>query len=180
MNIKIFGGSGFCWQTLTKKLCFPGTSCYCSWYEETRIREVNVYRADSGEGSWVNPVKFVPAILQITRMCIIISMRVILLSYRCNCQFRSCWADRADAIKVNVAALQMLSRPLLKTVLQNLSIPQQESIFPHLRRSPLMRVTCRTDFIYGMSKYWAERVMSHYESKSYCYFSSPWSCRRFR
>jgi len=167
MNIKIFGGSGFIGRHLTKRLSSLGHHVTVLDMRKSRIREVNVYRADSGEGSWVNPVRFVPCdITNYQDVYYNVDAGDFVINIAAIANFGPAEEDPQIAIKVNVAGAANVIKAAIENKAAKVVYTSTGSVYSKDSAIPIDEgQPTEQGSIYGMSKYWAERIQCHYEEK---------------
>jgi len=167
MNIKIFGGAGFIGSHLSKHLASQGHTVTVLDMKKPKILGANVYRPDSGEATWYNPITFIG--IDVTNYRDVywnINRHDHVVNVAAIAQFAQAESDPHITMSVNVTGAANILKACIDVKAAKLiytstgSVYSTDSIVPIDENQPT-----EPDSTYGMSKLWAERILRHYDDK---------------
>uniref|UniRef100_A0A6H1ZK38 Putative NADH dehydrogenase n=2 Tax=viral metagenome TaxID=1070528 RepID=A0A6H1ZK38_9ZZZZ len=167
MNVKIIGGSGFIGNHLSKRMASQGHHVTVLDLKKPRILGANVYRPDSGEASWYNPIKF--AGIDITNYRDVywnIDRGDYVINVAAIAQFAQAESDPHFTMSVNVTGAANVLKACIDNKAAKLIYTSTGSVYSTDVKVPIDEdQPTEPTSTYGMSKLWAERIQMHYADK---------------
>ena len=167
MNIKIFGGAGFVGSHLSRTLASRGHHVTVLDLKKARILGASVYRPDSGEASWYNPIKFVG--LDITNYRDVYwntDRGDYVINIAAIAQFAQAETDPHITMSVNVTGATNIMKACIDSKAAKLIYTSTGSVYSRDVKVPIdEEQPTEPNSTYGMSKLWAEKIQMHYADK---------------
>jgi UDP-glucose 4-epimerase len=167
LNLKIVGGAGFVGSHLSKHLASLGHHVTVLDLKKPKILGANVYRPDSGEASWYNPIKFVG--IDITNYRDVywnIDRGDYVVNVAAIAQFAQAESEPHVTMSVNVAGAANVLKACIDSKAAKLIYTSTGSVYSTDTKVPIDEdQPTEPNSSYGMSKLWAERIQRHYADK---------------
>lgn len=167
MNIKVIGGSGFVGSHLSKRLASMGHHVTVIDIKKPKVMGASVYRPDSGEASWYNPIRFVG--LDITDYRDVywsIDRGDFVVNVAAVAQFAQAESEPHTTMAVNVAGAANVLKACIENKAAKLVYTSTGSVYSTDVKVPIDEdQPTEPNSSYGMSKLWGERIQRHYADK---------------
>jgi len=167
MMFKIFGGSGFIGSHLVKKLLSEGHKVTVFDIKKPRIVGANVYRPDSGEASWYNPVNFIGGdITDFQAVYYAVDRGDYVINLAAISQAEECDKNLSSLIKTNVSgAVNVLHACKLNNA-AHYTFMSSGAVYSPYCTSPVTEDKLVAPISnYALSKWIAEESLNHFSEK---------------